>query len=132
MPAEVVTDRGVLLGVGAVVGAVEGEVAQGGELGFDPVQPRAVGRQEHQLDVVGLAPGPDGGVFVRREVVQNQMQRLAGPAAAQAFEEVEELARARSRTGLPCGFQALPGRGCRFSGPNSSTQMTRPPAGGWS
>ncbi|MBM0256811.1 transposase family protein [Micromonospora sp. 4G55] len=28
--------------------------------------------------------------------------------------------------------QAWPGRGCRFSGPNSSTQITRPCAGGWS
>jgi hypothetical protein len=35
------------------------------------------------------------------------------------------------RTGRPCGFHALPGRGCRFRGPNSSTQTTRPPAGGW-
>jgi hypothetical protein len=34
-----------------MVGAVEGEVAQGRELGLDPVQPGAVGRQEDQLDV---------------------------------------------------------------------------------
>src|SRR5215471_17263849 len=30
------------------------------------------------------------------------------------------------------GCQARPGRGCRFSGPNSSAQITRPSAGGWS
>jgi hypothetical protein len=39
VPADVVTDRDVLLSVGAVVGAVEREVAQGGEFGLDPVQP---------------------------------------------------------------------------------------------
>jgi hypothetical protein len=38
----------VLPGGGAVVGAVVGEVAQRGELRFDPVQPGAVGRQEDQ------------------------------------------------------------------------------------
>jgi len=36
VPADVAGDGGVLLGVAAVVGAVEGEVAQGGELGLDP------------------------------------------------------------------------------------------------
>lgn len=58
-------DRGVLLVVAAVVGAVEGEAAQGGELGLDPVQPRAVGRQEDQLGVVGRGSGPHTGVLVR-------------------------------------------------------------------
>jgi hypothetical protein len=34
-----------------MVGAVQGEVAQRGELGLDPVQPRAVGRGVGDLDV---------------------------------------------------------------------------------
>jgi hypothetical protein len=36
--SDVGADRGDLLGVAAVVSAVEGEVADGGELGFNPVQ----------------------------------------------------------------------------------------------
>lgn len=43
-------------------------------------------------EVVGLAPGPNGGVFVRGEVVPDQVHRLSWPAASQAVEEGEELA----------------------------------------
>ena len=43
-PAHVARDRVGLLGVAVVVGAVEREVAQGGELGFDPVEPGRIGR----------------------------------------------------------------------------------------
>src|SRR5690606_25992481 len=43
-PSDVGADSCVLLCVGAVVGAGQGEVAYGGELGFDPVQPGGVGR----------------------------------------------------------------------------------------
>lgn len=64
VPADVGADRGVLLGVAAVVGAAQGEVAQRGELGFDPVQPGRVGGHEHQLDLVVGAPGADVGVAV--------------------------------------------------------------------
>ena len=73
MPADVGADGGVLFGVAAVVGAVEGEVAQGGELGLDPVQPGGVGWGEHELDVVGRAPGQHFGAFVRPEVVHDQV-----------------------------------------------------------
>jgi hypothetical protein len=44
-PEDVAADHGGLLGAGAVVGAVECEVAQRLELGFDPVQPRRVRRR---------------------------------------------------------------------------------------
>src|SRR4051812_21075218 len=53
-PADVSGDGVALLVVAAVIGAVERVVAQGSELGLDPVQPRRVGRDEHQLDVVGV------------------------------------------------------------------------------
>jgi hypothetical protein len=43
-PARVSGDGVALLFVGAVVGAVEREVAQGGELRLDPVQPGGVDR----------------------------------------------------------------------------------------
>lgn len=43
-PDDVAADHASLLLVTGVVGAVEAEVAQGGELGLDAVQPRGVGR----------------------------------------------------------------------------------------
>ena len=48
-PADVPVDHLAPPGVGVVIGAAEREVAQGGELRFDPVQPRGVGGQEQQL-----------------------------------------------------------------------------------
>src|SRR5918993_4227600 len=42
VPAEVAGDRGFPGGVAGVAAAVEGEVAQRGELGLDPVQPGGV------------------------------------------------------------------------------------------
>ena len=54
-PAVVAGGGLALLLMGPVIGAVEGEVPQGGELGFDPGQPRAVRRGEHQLNVVVVA-----------------------------------------------------------------------------
>ena len=43
-----------------MVGAVEGEVAQRGELGLDPVQPGRVRRGVGDLDVVRRRPASDG------------------------------------------------------------------------
>jgi hypothetical protein len=46
-----------------VIGAIEGEVAQGGELGFDSVESGTVGRGVGEFDVVPcpeLAPGLPG------------------------------------------------------------------------
>lgn len=51
-----------------VVGAVQGEVAQGGELGLDAVQPGAAGRCVGELDVVGCGPVSDPGVLLRGQV----------------------------------------------------------------
>jgi hypothetical protein len=53
-PGDVAADHAGLGVVAVVVGAVEGEVAQGGELGFDAVEPAGVERDVGQLDVVGL------------------------------------------------------------------------------
>ena len=107
-PADVGADGGVLLGVGAVVGAVEREVAQGGELGFDPTQfsqELYVGRNtssmslaRHQARTVVCLCG--------EKFVQDQMERLSWPAASQAFEEVEELDRAYA---VPDPIVDLPG-----------------------
>ena len=56
---DVPADHAALFLVGGVVGAVEREVAQRGELGLDPVQPRRVERHVGELDVVRLRPLPD-------------------------------------------------------------------------
>ena len=90
-PADVAADGGGLFGVVGVVAAVEGEVAQGGELGFDPVQPAGVGGGEHELDVVGPAPVAHFAAAVGGEVVQHDVQPLPGPAGAQDFEEGQDL-----------------------------------------
>jgi hypothetical protein len=91
VPAHVGGDRVALLGVSAVIGAVEREVAQGGEFGFDPVQPGSVHREEHQLHVMGGGPAGDLGMLVRGEAVQHQVELLSRPALAQQLEESREL-----------------------------------------
>src|SRR3954466_4938342 len=55
-PGDVAADHPGLLVVGLVVGAVEGEVAQRGELRLDPVEPGAVERRVGDLDVVRRCP----------------------------------------------------------------------------
>lgn len=56
-----------------MVGAVEREVPQGGELGLDPVQPGRIGSRTGDFDVVRRGPVADPAVFgcgqVRAEVV---------------------------------------------------------------
>src|SRR5581483_11101308 len=67
-PVDVAADHAGLGPVGFVVGAVEGEVAQGGELGLDPVEPAGVEGDVGQFDVVGLGPVPDPAVGLRGQV----------------------------------------------------------------
>src|SRR3569833_3443263 len=67
-PADVAADHAALFLVGGVVGAVEGEVAQGGELGFEAVEPGAVGRGVGDLDVVRDGPAADALALVRAQV----------------------------------------------------------------
>jgi len=90
-PAEVASDGGFLGGVAGVVAAVEGEVADRGELALGPVQPRRVGGRVDQLDVVGRAPRGDLGLAVRSVVVADQVELPGREAAAQLLAEVEEL-----------------------------------------
>src|SRR3954451_6311261 len=49
----------------------------------DPVQPGAVGRGEHQLDVVVCTPSVDACMAVRGEVVADQVELLARPTRPQ-------------------------------------------------
>src|SRR3712207_8482520 len=48
-PGDVAADHAGLLAMGLVVGAVEGEIPQGGELGLDPVEPGSVEGDVGQL-----------------------------------------------------------------------------------
>jgi hypothetical protein len=76
-PAQIVLQ---LAGQHGVVGMVRGahhERAQRPELGLDRVGPGRVGRGEAQLDLVAGGPGPDGGSLVRRQVVQDDVDRGA-------------------------------------------------------
>ena len=61
-PDDVAADQACLVAVAVVVGAVEGEAAQTGELGLDPVEPGAVERYVGELDVVRCGPVTDAGV----------------------------------------------------------------------
>ena len=90
-PADVAGDRGFLCGVGGVVAAVEGEVAQCGELRLDPVQPRGVGRGEHLLDIVVGAPVCDLGLAMRGEVVADGVKPSGREPSPELTEEGEEL-----------------------------------------
>jgi len=56
-PDDVAADHAGLLLVGAVVSAVEGEVAQGGELGLDAVHPAGVDRNVGELTLDVVVPG---------------------------------------------------------------------------
>jgi hypothetical protein len=60
-PGEVAPDHAGLLAMSAVVGAVQGEAAQRGEPGLDPVEPAGAGRRVGQLDVVRCGPVADPG-----------------------------------------------------------------------
>ena len=57
-PGDVAADHAALLAVGGVVGAVEGELAQRGELAFKAVHPRGVRGRAGDLDVLAAAHCP--------------------------------------------------------------------------
>ena len=67
-PGDVAADRAALLLVGRVVGAVEGEVAQRGELGLYAVPPGSIRRRVGDLGVVRRRPLPDALVFAGGQV----------------------------------------------------------------
>src|SRR4051794_20895356 len=81
-PGDVAADHAGLRAVVGMVGAGEGEVAQGGELGLDPVEPRAVEGHVGQLDVVRRGPVADpvvgAGGQVGAVVVQHDAQADLG------------------------------------------------------
>jgi hypothetical protein len=89
--------------MGHVVGAVEGEVAQGGELGLNAVEPGAVGRGVGDLHVVGRGPVADPGIAwgwscVGRVVDYKRNTYFGRVQVAQVAGELQER---RARLGLP-------------------------------
>src|SRR3954469_20238979 len=95
-PGDVAADHAGLLAVGRVIGAVEGEVAQGGELRLDAVEPGAVERGVGELDVGRRRPAADpviaAGGQVRAEVVADDRQAHLGRVErAQVAAEGQEL-----------------------------------------
>jgi hypothetical protein len=92
-PGEAAADHAGLLAVGGVVGAVEGEVAQRGELGLDPVQPARIGRGVGKLYVVGCGPDADPGVVVGAQVRAEGVQHDpdAHPWRVEGAQEDQEL-----------------------------------------
>lgn len=95
-PDDVAADHAALLLVAGVVGAIEGEAAQRGELGLDAVEPGAGGRGVGDLDVVVRSPGGDPLTSlrgqVRGEVFANDRDAdLRRVEAAQVAAEFQEL-----------------------------------------
>src|SRR4051812_40466650 len=98
-PGDVAADHPGLFAVGLVVGAVEGEVAQCGELRLDPIEPGAVERRGGDLDVVRGCPAAYPGIGasrqVRTEVVADDGDPHRGRAErAQVAAEGQELSAA--------------------------------------
>ena len=73
-PRDVGEDGPSALFVVPVIGVVEREVSDAREDRFDPIQPRRVGRREHELDVVVGGPGSDFGSLVGRKVIEDEVE----------------------------------------------------------
>src|SRR5450759_4758840 len=91
VPAQVRPDRGVLVSMALIVGAVEDERAKGPELALDEVQPARIGRGEDELDVVFGDPRPELGLLVRTEVVEDDDEVFA-EASPERAQELPDLA----------------------------------------
>ena len=89
VPAQVGVDRPVLLGMAPVVGAVEGEPAEGLELALDEVEPARIGGQVPGFDVMAHGPLAQLRLVVRAEVVEDNHEALG---------EAGRSARSSSRT----------------------------------
>jgi hypothetical protein len=105
-PDDVTADHAALLLVSGVVGAVEGDVAQGRELRLDAVQPGRICRCIGDLDVVRLGPGPDPAVLaggqVRAEVVADDRDPGGGRVErAQVAAELQEPGAGLARLDMP-------------------------------
>jgi hypothetical protein len=106
-PDDAAADHAALLLVAGMVGAVEGEVTQGGELGFYPVEPGTIGGGVGDLDIVRLRPGPDTLTPFRcqvrgEDVADDRDADLGRVEAPQIAAELQELSALGASESSPC------------------------------
>ena len=76
--------------MGAVVSAVEREVAQSGEVTLDPVEEAGIGRHGGQLQVVGLRPLPTGVSCLADDIEGPRSARGIQPVAIERCPDLAE------------------------------------------
>jgi hypothetical protein len=114
---DVAADHAGLCAMTVVIGAVEGEVAQRGELGLDPVEPGAVEQHVGEFDVVRRRPVTDAPVGPGRpvwaEVVAHDRDPHPGRVQrAQVAAEGQELGAVLTQLDVavePIGGQVVAG-----------------------
>ncbi len=91
-PGEVSLDSAAPVLVGWLIHTVDGESADGSEVGFDSVQPGGVGGCPDRFDVVGCVELSDQVVSVGYQVVHHEIDGLLhGIACAQTSEDRQEV-----------------------------------------
>ena len=73
-PRQVVFNRFLLFGMGAVIRIVQGKLFQCRKMGLNPIQPRGIRRRPVKLDVVRFRIRLHLGLMMIRRIVQNYMQ----------------------------------------------------------
>ena len=92
-PRDVSQDRPAAVLMVRIVGVGQREIADAREDRFDPIQPRGVGRREHELHVVVGGPVGHLASRVRREVVEDEVEaRRERVARAEVLEEQQHFA----------------------------------------
>ena len=92
-PHDVSQDRPAAVLMVRIVGVGKREIADAREDRFDPIQPRGVGRREHELHVVVGGPVGHLASLVGREVVEDEVEaRWAWVGRANVLEEQQHFA----------------------------------------
>lgn len=90
-PSQVLLDGRLLLLVALIISIVQGELAHGGEVGLDAIEPGRAGRRPVELDVVGRGVSEHFGFVMKAGVVQHDVQRASvAIAATHPLQEAEE------------------------------------------
>lgn len=90
-PCQVTLDGRLLFFVASIVGVVQGELAQGGEVTLDAIEPRGPGGRPIEPNVVPPGVGQNRGLAMIPHVVQHDVQRARlGVAPANPLQEGQE------------------------------------------